>query len=678
MLPRNIPPPSSGGPKTFSLDSTLPKLPLPPLQDTLNQYYQVALVFCQTEQEIQELKQNMNDALQSKDLKQIQSLLEKRHALTEHYVDEWWTKYAYLEDRDPIVPQESAVFKFSSSGSSGGAGGGSSSSTNNISDLPTDVIPQCIRAALIAYASSIIHVSLCDESFPVVGPSINKPYAMDQFRHIYETCRIPQKDMDKQIFYFQPDSDRVKQLANNTTKPRHRTIIIGSNGRFYEIALDSTLTGKPLSVGALWAKIVSAQLHSETFPITRNEITHVGFFTGGNRNEWAEFRSQLIQENSRNNVHVLESIQRSLLIISLQNSPLSNEVLLAEVSMSKEAGSRWYDKSTQYIVYRNGMAGCSMEHSVMDAAGQFLLHAEMERMMTKWFQETSIKYDSYEARLRQEANSLEARRETDLVFLPFLASNSDQCEKLQQRIHIFQQEYLQRRSSVWQIQTVRFQGVGKRILKRLNVSPDSFLQVAFQTTYYHIHHRIPSTYETVGMLPFRLGRTEAGRSATMASRILCEALHPTQSSSTSNSDQLSTLAYQACEAHSHYVRNCAQGKGIDRHIFAIKCQARESGLTIPKLFTNELFQRASKWDLSTSHSFVELLHGEKGGTSFRPFALDMTGVVYGIFDEWIDVTVITCTPPQYDTTQFLTTLSVKIAKLYTLLESRRRAREGLL
>lgn len=634
MLPRGTFPSSTrGGPRTFSLDPTLPRLPLPTLPATLHALQNALLPFCNSPHEIQLLQQNVDAALSSPTLLQAQRLLEIRHATTAHYVDAWWSRFAYLEDRDPIVPQESAVLDFASPPYL----------------APNESIPQCLRAALICYGNLLIHKSLCEETFPVVGSS-DKPYAMDQFRHVYETCRIPGKGVDKQRYCFHTDEERRHQSSTASSPP---TITVSCSGRFYEITCPDYYC---ITVGFLWSQLTAIKVHAETHPVGSSELINVGFFTGAGREDWAEFRIQLLKENAS----VLDAIERSILIISLVDSPLTTESVLSDASMSRDGGSRWYDKSAQYVVYANGTAGTSMEHSVMDAAGIFSIHADMERITREWFAECGA--GGFETRIRMEARTamatLRSANGQSWRFLEFV----DSTHSLQRAINATQVAYLARRENVWQIQTVRFQGVGKRIIKRLGVSPDSFFQVCLQTTYFDLHQRVPSTYETVGMLPFRLGRTEAGRCATVASRTLCEALGREEAK-----EDIGALVQDACRAHSEYVRKAAAGQGIDRHIFALKCQCTEAGLPIPELFSNSLWQRASKWDMSTSHAFIELLHEEKGGTSFRPFAPDMTGVVYYINENWIDVTVITCDPIKFNGTVFLSTLGTHIPKLYRAL-----------
>ena len=43
-----------------------------------------------------------------------------------------------------------------------------------------------------------------------------------------------------------------------------------------------------------------------------------------------------------------------------------------------------------------------------------------------------------------------------------------------------------------------------------------------------------------------------------------------------------------------------KGQGIDRHMFGLKMIAKENGIALPELFTDETFHVAGHWKLSTS------------------------------------------------------------------------------
>ncbi|KAK6056001.1 hypothetical protein COOONC_06495 [Cooperia oncophora] len=57
-----------------------------------------------------------------------------------------------------------------------------------------------------------------------------------------------------------------------------------------------------------------------------------------------------------------------------------------------------------------------------------------------------------------------------------------------------------------------FKRYGKNYPKSVNISPDSFIQMAFQLAFFRIHSALPPTYETATLRKFEEGRTENIRS----------------------------------------------------------------------------------------------------------------------------------------------------------------------
>ena len=55
---------------------------------------------------------------------------------------------------------------------------------------------------------------------------------------------------------------------------------------------------------------------------------------------------------------------------------------------------------------------------------------------------------------------------------------------------------------------------GKQFIKEQRISPDAFIQLALQLTYYKVHRRLVSTYESAGLGQYNFGRVDNIRSAT--------------------------------------------------------------------------------------------------------------------------------------------------------------------
>lgn len=88
-----------------------------------------------------------------------------------------------------------------------------------------------------------------------------------------------------------------------------------------------------------------------------------------------------------------------------------------------------------------------------------------------------------------------------------------------------------------------FQGYGKDFMKQVKIHPDAFIQAAIQLTYYRLHDKIGSTYETATMREYYHGRTETVRSCDMAMLDMCKEWSNPDSKVSSISISSSSLIY---------------------------------------------------------------------------------------------------------------------------------------
>ena len=110
-------------------------------------------------------------------------------------------------------------------------------------------------------------------------------------------------------------------------------------------------------------------------------------------------------------------------------------------------------------------------------------------------------------------------------------------------------------------------------------------QLAMQLAYHRVHEgRVASTYESVVTLRFFRGRTEAGRTASKATVAFCRAMDAAPDGEASPARKVALLR-AAARGHGRTVAAAAAGKGIDRHLFALRIAALEGGLAVPALTT---------------------------------------------------------------------------------------------
>lgn len=171
------------------------------------------------------------------------------------------------------------------------------------------------------------------------------------------------------------------------------------------------------------------------------------------------------------------------------------------------------------------------------------------------------------------------------------------------------------------INTVRYPQLNKDICKALDLSPDAIMQLSFQLAYKRTFNEYVGTYESCSTAAFRHGRTETVRSCTMATKRVCESLGRTLEKQPDFSE-LYSLIKQCSLVHSELTKKAAMGQGFDRHLFALRNQAKLHGKQLPAIYESAAYAKINHNTISTSTlSSHALLAG-----SFGPVVRDGLGI----------------------------------------------------
>ena len=87
------------------------------------------------------------------------------------------------------------------------------------------------------------------------------------------------------------------------------------------------------------------------------------------------------------------------------------------------------------------------------------------------------------------------------------------------------------------------------------------------------------------------------RSTTVAAKTLCEAFTRQDAS---KEEKINALR-EAVQNHSALVREAANGKGVDRHLYALKCIAEKNSMKVPDFFSSEAWKTLNHTIISTSN-----------------------------------------------------------------------------
>ncbi len=170
-----------------------------------------------------------------------------------------------------------------------------------------------------------------------------------------------------------------------------------------------------------------------------------------------------------------------------------------------------------------------------------------------------------------------------------------------------------------------FSDFGKRSIVRHGLSPDGFVQMAFQLTYFTLTGETASTYESVDTKRFLHGRTEAMRCVSEESVAFARGMR----SRARRTDRAEALLRAAIAGHRTTLQRCKEGRGVDRHLLGLR-RMLEPGETSPELFTDKGYATLSRSVLSTS-----ALPSSPGValTCFGPVVDEGFGLSYTIHDD---------------------------------------------
>lgn len=371
------------------------------------------------------------------------------------------------------------------------------------------------RAALVLRFTIDFYLLLRDER---MRPMLHKDHywSMDQFRRLFNTCRVPQPEVDRLETYFRTRFES-EQLPS-------QDVIVFHNGHIFRIAMfennDNSSSSRPVtghtagtvpdqfqtpcSIRKLYEQLKTVLEHPKC---CESKGPAVGALTAGTRDRWAKNRIRLLELSDRNRMH-LDQIERSLLCISFEPSrpQTANERL--QWTMCGPADDRWADKSVCNVFYGNGAAGAICDHTPFDGFASALLTHYVLTCLNEC------------AGQWPESASIEDPLELPPQVCPI---DFDLDEVLRNEIELARAQH-RRNCDRIRVLCKSFDGYGKKFLKPLRLHPEAVIQVALQVAYERVRqqrpdlHTSPATcYCTASTRQFYNGRTETVRSCTAES-----------------------------------------------------------------------------------------------------------------------------------------------------------------
>ncbi len=495
---------------------SLPKLPVPALNQTMERLKCAAKPFAKSPEELKNLYELIDEFSKNNGIgSKLQTLLELKASQTTNWLShDWWINKAYLEGRDPIIIWSNPGLIFPHFPKP------DKKSPKFVAEFITRLIVGVIDFR------NLLRAGVNPELSPNESTKSTPPSCMDQYNKVFGTCRSPGNPIDSITF---------GNLENNNI-----SIIISRFNKFYKLSLTQTENIDQIFPIIKFAVFdILSKSESETIPI--------GSFSALPRNDFATVY-QLLDQND------LKAIIESEFIVcidhlensdSLNNSQTYNNFIGKQILHSdiNNIGNRWFDKTVQLIVVSNKEsdeilgAGFCYEHTPAEGPPIVKLMEHAVNHLATF--QPSLQIDKI------KTNIEELKLVSDTNRPKVLASAQFSIDKYSRLINSLDLEVLE------------FKGYGKDYIKNVKYSPDSWIQVAINFAFYRLHGRLGACYESASTRKFAFGRTDTIRSVT------------NELSDFFKSPNYQTLN-NAIESHKNVVKNALNGNGIDRVLLGNK------------------------------------------------------------------------------------------------------------
>jgi len=500
-------------PSTFAADDDLPKVPLPTLSASVDRFLEWCAPLLTPDEYARTADAAAELLVPGGTASVLQADLERFDASAHSWLDEFWPS-RYLGRRDRIALNANFFFLF-------GPG----------------TADQCLRAAELATAAIGHKVDLDAGTFP---PPAGRggPQSMDQSRHIFSTTRIPG---DPQDTVRTPYSDAWPGPSTESH------VVVLSRGRIHRLDVfgpDGALHTVDEIAGALRA-IRSA--HAARAGLDEA----VGSLTTLPRAEWAAVRDRLTGL-APSNADAVDLVERALFAICLDDDVPADESAAARTLLAGDSGNRWFDKALSIVVLPDGTAGVNIEHCELDGTTVLTLVDAM-------FADTVATHAE-----RAGARPQGSPAVTELEFVL-----DDDLRGTVRRAHEGFAAFLDATATT----LVAVDDFGADTAKALGVSPDAFVQAAYQVAHRRAKGVTGATYESIATRQFRRGRTEAMRVVTPEMVAFVDLMQDPQASA----DDRRTALRAAADAHVARARQCQQGDAPEQHLWELEWIQRRRG-----------------------------------------------------------------------------------------------------
>ena len=530
---------ASSASKTFDWNvhqAAIPRLPLPKLEDTLERYLDVISPLCSVA-EFDSAKQSARAFLKDGNGAKLQSILEERNiaggpmrtlgTATSHVMP-FWNKM-YLGGRCSLPINSNPVILMND--------------LPNREALGQTGVAAAITASLVRWFAGMqkkqIEPDFIDKKKTV-------PSCMEEYGCLFGVTRIPEHDID-----------RLTKVDS-----KHIAVIRGAD-IFSVDVID--LNGAVASVQAIKRAMDQIRADNTASESGNNPKTQIGALSSQERNLWAGQLKEL--RANPTNAKSLDTLDGALFVVALDNANVGDDFTKALEWGMHGCGTahRWWDKPFTLLVDADGVTGVNFEHAPCDGG-------TVRRLIEDSWHDAAGVPCPYQRPLPSVSIVDSVGANNGVKKLDFALSSSSAAaidEAHSKFVSLV---------SVTKYRGLHFTDFGMAQIKKWRVSPDGYIQMAYQLAYKRLHGPSKiSVYEVCSTKRFLRGRTETIRSTTLASAAFVDQVDGLLGCGTDGLITARKLLNAAADQHRTVVIQTSQGLGAERHLFSLRGLSQELG-----------------------------------------------------------------------------------------------------
>ncbi|WP_234347231.1 choline/carnitine O-acyltransferase [Streptomyces specialis] len=509
--------------RTFGNEDTLPRVPLPTLEESCERFIEWSAPLL-TPDELAETESAVASFLRpDSPARTLHAALERFDATegVHSWLDTFWPS-RYLGRRDRIALNANFFFLFKDSDQG-----------------------QIDRAAGLVAAAVHYKLQLDEERVPPLVQR-GQPLSMEQNKYLFSATRIPGA---------QQDTVRLPYTDEWPGPSQARHIVVFHRGNMFRLDVLGP-DGVPHSLEDLTAGLRAVTKSGAERAATD---TSVGHLTTKARAEWAASRQALLAADPGNAAR-LDDVETALFCVCLEDFTPQDTLEACDHLLHGDSGNRWFDKAVSLIVFEDGRAGINIEHCGLD--GTTIL-SFVDALLGTPAEEQS-------AASGAASQGLPAVEPIEFVLDDALRADIKAAA-----------DAFAAYGAATATATVSFEDFGQARAKQLKISPDAFVQMAYQLAHKRAKGITGATYESIATRHWRRGRTEAMRVVTPEVLDFVAAMDDPAADTATRRARFRAAA----EKHVARAKECQAGQAPEQHLWELqliqKRQGAELGVTEP-------------------------------------------------------------------------------------------------